>query len=789
MSAMNKIKWMIIFAFVTCFLHVSTAQVNVDSLSHVNYQALHGANLNDVWGYVDEFGNEYVLVGTSKGTSVVSIADPTNPQEVHWEAGEESIWRDVCTWGNYAYVTTEAESGLLILDLSSLPNPNGITSTYYNGTPGNEWASAHTLYIDSNGYAYIFGANRGNGGVIILDVHTDPLHPIEVGVFDNWYVHDGYVLNNTMYLAHIGEGFISMVDVTNKSNPILLGTKQTDNNFSHNIWTTSNGTYGFTTDEVSGAYIGSYDLSDPSNMVQLDRIQSSPGKGVIPHNTHVLGDFLITSYYSDGITIHDASRPHNLVQVGKYDTYPGQTINFDGCWGVYPFFPSGTIAASDITEGLFILSPTYVHAAFLEGIVTDASNGNPLAGVEVQFLNDDQVEETKSAGNYETGIIAAGLQQVTFSKVAYYPQTIDVNLTSNQVTNLSVELVPIPPFPLQILVKEAGTENPIFGADVKLEATLITHEAMSNGVGEIDLNLFYAENYTIIAGKWGFVTTCFEAEINAATQTLTIYLEKGIYDDFTFDFGWTASADQTVTSGLWERAKPNPSSTLSAPGADAQFDCGDRAFVTGNNPNLNPDEDDVDKGRVTLYSPIFDLTSFANPHINYTRWFYNFHGPMPPADDTLEIKLTNGLQTVTIDAQFSEDAAFYKWIPKSIRVLDFMQPSANMQLIITVADEEPAKNITEAGFDHFFVSEFSVLETTSTDKKADEIRLYPNPTNHKIQLESVHSEGQIRVLDVTGKCLLTQEKVAQIETIDLSNFPSGIYFFEYHQQFFKVIKD
>ncbi|MCF8220989.1 MAG: hypothetical protein K9I97_05845, partial [Cryomorphaceae bacterium] len=44
-------------------------ELNVDSLSHISYQQLHGANLNDVWGYEDEFGNEYAIVGTSKGTS------------------------------------------------------------------------------------------------------------------------------------------------------------------------------------------------------------------------------------------------------------------------------------------------------------------------------------------------------------------------------------------------------------------------------------------------------------------------------------------------------------------------------------------------------------------------------------------------------------------------------------------------------------------------------------------------------------------------------------------------
>jgi choice-of-anchor B domain-containing protein len=137
--------------------------LNIDSLSHVNYQSLHGANLNDVWGYVDELGNEYAIVGTSKGTSIVDVTIPSNPVEVFWLPGTESIWRDPCVYGNYAYVTTEAEDGLQIIDLTPLPQSTNLTSTLYTGPANSTWQSAHTCFIDENGFAYIFGANRGNG--------------------------------------------------------------------------------------------------------------------------------------------------------------------------------------------------------------------------------------------------------------------------------------------------------------------------------------------------------------------------------------------------------------------------------------------------------------------------------------------------------------------------------------------------------------------------------------------------------------------------------------------------
>ncbi|MBM3423947.1 MAG: hypothetical protein FJY06_00455 [Bacteroidetes bacterium] len=89
-------KKVLLIAYVLITSWYLNAQLNVDSLSHINYQQLHGANLNDVWGYEDELGNEYAIVGTSKGTSIVDITNPTSPVEVFWYPGSESIWRDPC---------------------------------------------------------------------------------------------------------------------------------------------------------------------------------------------------------------------------------------------------------------------------------------------------------------------------------------------------------------------------------------------------------------------------------------------------------------------------------------------------------------------------------------------------------------------------------------------------------------------------------------------------------------------------------------------------------------------
>ncbi len=762
-------KYFFLFLFAS-FLNMSFGQLNMSFKSKIDYQQLHNTLLNDIWGYVDQAGNEYALVGARAGVSIVSLADPDNPVEVYWHQGQNSVWRDLKTYGNYAYVTTEAQAGLLIIDLSPLPNGPITTAIYYNGTPGNTWHSAHNLYIDEDGYCYIFGANRGNGGVIILDVATDPLNPIEVGVFDNWYVHDGFARNNLLYLAHILQGTISVVDITNKTNPILLGTANTPNNFAHNIWPSDDGNFVFTTDEVAGAFLTSFDVTDPSNIVELDRIQSSPGLGIIPHNVHVYQDWLVTSYYTDGVTVHDISRPHNMVEVGNYDTSPLQNSNFEGCWGAYPFLPSGLVLATDMQEGLFVLQPDYRNAAFLEGTTYDAITGNALQGVEVNIVAGNQTVFSQNNGNYATGIVGTNTYEVTFIKPLYFPQTHSITLTEGEVVIFDVELVPIPNYPFEITVLEEGTNNPIVDAQVLVRVPLHSATGNTNGLGVVQIDAYYEQEHEVFAGKWGYFTKCINFDLDIDNNSLTVYLKPGLYDDFMFDFGWVTLS--TAEEGHWVREVPIANTTQSAPGVDASGDCGDKAFVTGNG-SLSPNSDQVKNGTVTLISPVFDLTSYSDPHINYQTWYFNLHGPNPPPDDTLKITLSNGITTTLIEYKAYPDSPASQWITSSIRVSDFLTPTANMQLRVEISDDDWNGNITEGGFDYFYISNANVIGLEEENITVFDIHIYPNPSTGIFHVSSTEEPLNISVFDAQGRSV---GMVKNNDLLDLTQVEDGIYF-------------
>jgi len=447
----------------------SKAQTQLNLLGQLTYTD----GLNDIWGY-ETGGNEYAIVGLTTGVSIVNVTNPAAPVETQFISHVSTTWRDIKTWGNRAYVINEAQDGLMIIDLSSLPGTcsysfwSGAAQNYiYNGSPFIH-TDAHNIYIDEFGYGYLFGGNAPGGGALIIDIASNPTNPQIVGQYDVAYCHDGYVRNNTMYTAEIYNGWFGIVDVSNKSNigaAQVLGVGPTTLAFTHNVWISDNGNYAFTTDEKSAAEVGSYDITNPANIQRLTGHQSNPGSGVIPHNTHVKNDYLYTSYYADGVTVVCAQNPRILTEVGYYDTSPANSgSTFSGCWGAYPFLPSGRILASDRQNGLHILDNNYGCSANIEGIVTDAATGNPIYNATVTFSPAIYTGYTNLSGYYGIGTANNnGTYTITVSAPGYPTYTTTVTLTDCQTTNLDVALgtTTCPPVSFNTLPASTSITTPI----------------------------------------------------------------------------------------------------------------------------------------------------------------------------------------------------------------------------------------------------------------------------------------------------------------------------------------
>lgn len=432
------------------FTTIMAAQnLNVKFRSQLKYS---GQSLANICGYVDKTGKEYALVGTSKGMSIVDVSNPDAPVEVSMITGPSSSWREIKVKGDYAYVTTEGGGGLVIVNMSSLPDKTGIVSKSWTGGSAGSLTSIHALHIDGN-FIYLYGSKLFNGGALVADI-SDPYNPVYVGNYQatgpgrSAYVHDGYVRNDTLYACHIYEGFTDIVDFKDKKNPKALGVITTPGKFSHNSWLTQDSKVMFTTDEVTNSFLTAYDISDPANITEIDRIQSNPGTNSTVHNVHIVrvdnNDYAVTSWYRDGFTIVDVGRPGNMVQVGNYDTYAaGAGGGFNGDWGVYPFLPSGTIVVSNIEDGLFVLTPTYKRACYLEGIVTDSTTNLPINGATIKVVTTTSTDNTEITGHYAIGMPSpGGTYSVTYSATGYISRTLPgVTLGSGVLNIKNVKLL------------------------------------------------------------------------------------------------------------------------------------------------------------------------------------------------------------------------------------------------------------------------------------------------------------------------------------------------------------
>ena len=749
----------------------SFAQLNVSLRANLPFNNV----LSNIGGYVDSSGNEYALVGTFTGLSIVDVTNPTNPVIKFNIPGTNSDWREVKTWQNYAYVTTEGCcNGLQILNLGYLPD--SVPLKYYkgDGAINNQINTIHALHID-NGFCYLYGSDIFNGSALILDL-ADPWNPAYRGHTPGTYIHDGYVRSDTLYGCHIYDGYFSVIDVTDKSNPTIVTTQNTPSLFTHNSWLNDSGNILFTTDEVSDSYLAAYDISDVNNITELGRIQLTPGSGSIIHNTHTYDDFEIVSWYKDGIAIVDVSRPDNMIVVGSYDTYPqGSGSGFNGCWGVYPFLPSGNLVCSDIDNGLFVLTPTYVRGCYLEGLITDSASGTPLNNATIQILNTSISKQSKLTGEYKTGTAAAGTYDIQVSKAGYNTKTIyGVSLTNGLVTNLNVQLVSFSTVAATGTVTNAVTGAPIANATVHFSNTQFDVTATTNAAGQYTLAGFYPDNYTITVGKWGYQTVCSSSQVDATPLSFT--LTPGYYDDFSLDFGWTVSGP---SPNAWERCAPIQTTSQNAvanPGNDVFGDCGDQCYVTDNGGG-GPWDNDVDQGATILTSPVFDLSNNSNATLTYKRWFFNGGFTNGAPDDTMSIYLTNGTTTVLLERTYAFQPSQSTWLNQSYQIGSLLPLTSTMRLIVNIADPGPTFNIVEGGFDNFVISNLTGLQTNETTLSS--ITAQPNPFNNSTELTLVNNEGgnsTMIIYDALGKQIEKHELAGVNNTIIVGqNLKAGVY--------------
>jgi choice-of-anchor B domain-containing protein len=162
------------------------------------------------------------------------------------------------------------------------------------------------------------------------------------------------------------EGSVLIVDVSIKSSPTALLPSLTYPNlgYVHQAWLDEGQQYLIVDDELDESRFGLKtgtividvtDLDAPSYLYTHRHATNS-----IDHNLYIVGNRIFEANYTSGLRVLEFTSlaTDTLTEIAFFDTYPpSDAAGFDGAWSVYPFFPSGIIAVSDIDRGLFILRP------------------------------------------------------------------------------------------------------------------------------------------------------------------------------------------------------------------------------------------------------------------------------------------------------------------------------------------------------------------------------------------------------------------------------------------------
>ena len=778
-----KMKSLLAIIIYCCSISFVAAQLNMSLIGELDYQN----RVNDTWGYAAPGGTEYAFVGTQTGLSIVSLADPANPEELFFIAGDTTTWRDIKTWGTTAYSVCDAcEDGLLVIDLSDLPN----TAPYFFWTdvPGEPFEAAHNIFIDEFGYGYLAGTSAEDGQTIYIDCFTTPGMPQFVAFGPDPYAHDIYVRDNLMYASEISDGVFSIYDVSDKSNNILLGSQETPSAFTHNAWLSDDGNTLFTTDERASASTTSYDVSDFDDIELLDRFfsESSIGMGTIPHNVHVLNDYLVISHYTDGCVIVDAQYPDNLVEVGHYDTYLPDNTGFFGAWGAYPFLPSGNILISDRQTGLYVVKPEYKRASYLEGKITDSVTGASVSGATVTILDSDRSTISNGFGDYKTGIAESGVFDV-FVRVIYYEEkTVQATFQNGEITILDIELDALIPFTATGRIINVNSNNGVVFATVELSSPFYNYETMTNSEGFFSIENVYPGEYEIAAGRWSYKTNLVQRSVNQSEGELSVALERGYEDNFLLDLGWVIGGNPE--KGDWIRAVSEGAyligSTVSAylsPDLDVPEDKGNYCMLTGNGGEVNSASL---QGLTRMSSPAIDMTGWNDPQVSFYQWFASFEGAIlgsPIAGDAfMDFKIYNGRDTVLVARFDSNPVEFPEWIFQQYKVLDYIAVTSEMFFIFE------ATGVNTIDFDEVAIDFFSAWDGTPDGSQhlhnITQLIAWPNPFVDGFTLRydiGALANAELFIYDMLGKKVWSEKLLTTKGDLKLgAGLAAGVYFVE-----------
>lgn len=349
-----------------------------DLLAYISLEDIGGPDTtgSNCFGWFNPATNkEYALMCTNKGVTFIDITNPAKATIIGTlkTSTKNNSVRDIKVFNSLAYITSEATNhGIQIFNLNQLEDvinpPVEFTTSDYSPI-----GSAKSFNINTeSGFAYATGTEADNGSPIFYDINER----YRVKQIGN-YIANSYS-NNFEVITYNGpdedhkdkeifigsnENNLIILDVSDKMNPIEIATISYTN-----IGKTTKGSF---TEDLKYFIIGDekdelnstintrtivFDFTDLDNPAHYFDFEGNTN--AIDLNGYLNGNLYYQANTTAGVRILDISdvENKNIFEVGFFDTHPeNDTLEKNGAWSVYPFFPSGNIIISDFNKGFFII--------------------------------------------------------------------------------------------------------------------------------------------------------------------------------------------------------------------------------------------------------------------------------------------------------------------------------------------------------------------------------------------------------------------------------------------------
>ncbi len=287
---------------------------------------------------------DHALMGDFRGiVHIVDISDPANMRKVA-EVHTPGPALDIKIAGDLAVIGVqefEATFGLLILDISDPANPVELSRFDQES-----WGGVHNLFLHGD---RLYLAHMTNPGLSIVDI-SDPTAPLVSGFwqhegdFSN-KIHDVFIRDRLAVVSDFSSGLV-LLDLADPDAPAMLAALPFAEGI-HSAWAA--GDYVYCNQEFGGWERRLYvvDIADPRQPQVVHSFGSGPppqGPILGPHNPWVHNGLLYWAYYEAGLRVFDLLDPVRPVEIG-YHTYPGFA------WSVQPH-DDGLLYVADGAVGI-----------------------------------------------------------------------------------------------------------------------------------------------------------------------------------------------------------------------------------------------------------------------------------------------------------------------------------------------------------------------------------------------------------------------------------------------------